>query len=996
MDESGPFLAGLGDAEVAGYALRAEAVWLWACDGSYVLWANPAAVAITDPVMPPEDAPGGPARGSTPAAQIARCAATLAPNAPARLERLRGFAIGFGRALTCLCSRVTLADGQEAVLVVATELTGPRLSLGERAQQLLAGTTRPAAIFATDGRLLHANDEAVAILGTAVTLQDFGAGALAKDAVAKGGARGQIAGTSVELKRIGAGETTGLLAFLAAGPTSAAPAPQRHAPDAIRPSVSISPGEDRERAGGHGSSPAERYNYPLRFVWRIDSEGHFVVESQAFLDLIGPKAAAALGQPWPAVAAALALDPAGAVGKAIGSRNTWSGIKVHWPVNGSEASLEVELSGLPVFDADRGFQGYRGFGICRDLARLNALAASRGAARRSGQARASESVAEKAETPAGTVRDERLPPLAPARPLQSPTLNALERRAFRELARQLTSRLNERGIPTATKSSEPDEFARAPEPGTPLTRAPTPPSQREAPPAVRPPHAEAARPAEPRPDQPPAPAHQQQVLDQLPFGVLVYRHDDLIYANEAFLTATGFATLDALLEAGGIGSLTVEPQPRLAGDRDSQFLQITSGGAGPVTLEGRLSTTSWDGEPASLLVLAPSGSVASAAATTPSTTERSAEDEARELHAILDTATDGVVIVNGEGRILSANRSAQALFGYDSHELSGRMLIDLFAPESRLAALDYLDGLSRSGVASLLNDGREVIGRVREGGLIPLFMTMGRIADETQKFCAVFRDITQWKKAEEELLSAKREAEKASSAKSDFLAKISHEIRTPLNAIIGFSEVMMDERFGSIGNERYREYLKDIHTSGEHLISLLNDLLDLSKIEAGRLDLNFTSVNLNDLTQQCVAIMQPQANQQRIIIRTSLAPKLPQVVADARSVRQIILNLLSNSIKFTGAGGQVIVSTALNDDGEVAVRVRDTGVGMNESEIQTALEPFRQLATSSRWGSFGTGLGLPLTKALAEANRASFNIKSAPNDGTLVEVVFPVTRVLAE
>jgi len=289
-----------------------------------------------------------------------------------------------------------------------------------------------------------------------------------------------------------------------------------------------------------------------------------------------------------------------------------------------------------------------------------------------------------------------------------------------------------------------------------------------------------------------------------------------------------------------------------------------------------------------------------------------------------------------------------------------------------------------------------VIGRVREGGLIPLFMTMGRIAEETQKFCAVFRDITQWKKAEEELLTAKRDAEKESSAKSDFLAKISHEIRTPLNAIIGFSEVMMDERFGSIGNDRYREYLKDIHTSGEHLVSLLNDLLDLSKIEAGRLDLNFTSVSLNDLTQQCVAIMQPQANQQRIIIRTSLAPKLPQVVADARSVRQIILNLLSNSIKFTGAGGQVIVSTALNDDGEVAIRVRDTGVGMNEAEIQTALEPFRQLATSSRWGSSGTGLGLPLTKALAEANRASFNIKSAPNDGTLVEVVFPVTRVLAE
>ena len=131
-----------------------------------------------------------------------------------------------------------------------------------------------------------------------------------------------------------------------------------------------------------------------------------------------------------------------------------------------------------------------------------------------------------------------------------------------------------------------------------------------------------------------------------------------------------------------------------------------------------------------------------------------------------------------------------------------------------------------------------MIGRERYGGLIPLFMTMGRLGDGGDKFCAVFRDITPWKKAEEELIAARREAERASSAKSDFLAKISHEIRTPLNAIIGFSEVMMEERFGPIGNERYRQYLKDIHASGGHLISLINDLLDLSKIEAGKLELD--------------------------------------------------------------------------------------------------------------------------------------------------------------
>ena len=205
----------------------------------------------------------------------------------------------------------------------------------------------------------------------------------------------------------------------------------------------------------------------------------------------------------------------------------------------------------------------------------------------------------------------------------------------------------------------------------------------------------------------------------------------------------------------------------------------------------------------------------------------------------------------------------------------------------------------------------------------------------------------------------------------------------------------MAERLGPIGNERYRQYLKDIQSAGTHVVALLNDLLDLSMAETGKLELNFSNVRVNELTQHCVGIMQPQASRARIIIRISLTPTLPQVVADERSVRQIMLNLLSNSIKFTGPGGQVIVSTAVSDDSEVVLRVRDTGVGMSEKDIAAALEPFRQVATSGSWGSGGNGLGLPLSKALAEANRAHFSIKSAPNAGTLVEVAFPANRVVA-
>jgi signal transduction histidine kinase len=301
--------------------------------------------------------------------------------------------------------------------------------------------------------------------------------------------------------------------------------------------------------------------------------------------------------------------------------------------------------------------------------------------------------------------------------------------------------------------------------------------------------------------------------------------------------------------------------------------------------------------------------------------------------------------------------------------------------------LDYLERAARGGGAAL-DAGRDVIAQVRHGGLVPLSITLGRI-DDGERLCAVLRDVTAWKRGAEELVNARHDAEKASTAKSEFLAKISHEIRTPLNAIIGFSEVMMEERFGPVGNDRYRQYLKDIRASGAHLISLINDLLDLSNIEAGKLDLTFVGIDLNELTQQCVGMLQEEANRERVIVRSSLAAGLPPVIADARSVRQIALNVLSNSIKFTGAGGQVIVSTALNDDNHVVLRVRDTGRGMSEKELETALEPFRQLATSARWGASGTGLGLPITKALAEANHARFRITSRLDSGTLVEIAFP-------
>jgi PAS domain S-box-containing protein len=368
-----------------------------------------------------------------------------------------------------------------------------------------------------------------------------------------------------------------------------------------------------------------------------------------------------------------------------------------------------------------------------------------------------------------------------------------------------------------------------------------------------------------------------------------------------------------------------------------------------------------------------------------------------ELRAILDTATDGIITLDKTGKIHTFSAGAEAIFGYRIAEVADKPFIELLAQDSRKTVRDYLAALQGPGLASVFNDGREVNAVVKQGGTVPLFLTIGALQSKTSNaaFCAVVRDITQWKRTEKELREAKEAAEATSKQKSEFLARISHELRTPLNAIMGFSEVMRLERFGEIKNDKYRGYVNDIHSSGGLLLSLINDLLDLSKVEAGQLELNFTSVNLSDTADNAIKMLQEAATGARVVIRKVMPADLPNVVADQRSMRQIMLNVISNAIKFTDPGGQVIVSALTNQSGELKFRVKDTGIGMNEDQLRDALEPFKRVVTQGREVQ-GTGLGLPLTKALAEANRTSFTISSEPRKGTSIEITFPTTRVLAE
>ncbi len=760
--------------------------------------------------------------------------------------------------------------------------------------------------------------------------------------------------------------------------------------------ASSSPQQTRRSANEVAADIAMRVNGAdnVRFLWQTDAAHRFVKITGELCDFIGCMTNRLVGRSFLDVASELQLDPDHSLRAAFERGETWSGLEVLWPVENADAAFPVTLGALPAHDRHNTFEGFRGFGVIH-VTRLQEMAPAFEPAFEPAPVADEEPVSDMPSVPGNVVslrpfqlvsrRDETIDAPAVEEPASDAApegddemvhLSPNERHSFREIARALGAPVREdKHTPPREPQSIRDLLAVASSVNTPVAT-----------PVV----------AVPAID---LPADVQSVLDRLPIGLLVSRDAHALYANRTLIDMLGYADRDQFFREDGMARMFRGGKSHdMADDMpdDTEALHVQARDGAKLSMDVRIRKVDWDGAPASLMTFrrADTAPVSEHIRELESQL-RSAESGMRELHAILDTATDGVAVLDGEGQIMALNRAGEALFGYEQSDVVGQSFTSLMAKDSVSVAQDYFDGLKGTGVAALMNDGRDVFGRARQGGSIPIFMTLGRIGGNgAQKFCAVMRDMTAWKKAEQELKEARQTAEQANALKSDFLAKVSHEIRTPLNAILGFAEVIMEERFGPIANERYKEYVTDIHTSGAHVMSLVNDLLDLSKIEAGKLELNFKAVDANRIVTECVSLIQPQAARERVIVRQSLAPRLPNIVADERALRQIVLNLLSNAVKFNEEGGQVIVSTALTDAGHAVIRIKDTGIGMNEGEIETALEPFRQIATSRSSG--GTGLGLPLTKALIEANRASFSIKSKKAEGTLVEVAFPPTRVLAE
>ncbi len=371
------------------------------------------------------------------------------------------------------------------------------------------------------------------------------------------------------------------------------------------------------------------------------------------------------------------------------------------------------------------------------------------------------------------------------------------------------------------------------------------------------------------------------------------------------------------------------------------------------------------------------------------------EDKRRQIDIALDNMSQGLTLYDANQRLVLANRRYREIFNLgDDQVLPGMTLREIL--EHSLAIGNYED--QTSGNAAM--EKRLAVARSRERTTLRQFLTGDRVVEVIHQplpdggAVATFNEISSRVRAESEILTARKHAEIANRTKSEFLANMSHELRTPLNAIIGFSEILRHELMGPLGDPQYREYAADIHDSGIHLLSVINDILDLSKIEAGKLELMEETFEVATIVAAAMRLVKERAAAAGLSLFAELAENLPRLKADARAVKQMLLNLLANAIKFTPAGGKVSVRASLDGDGWLNIAVIDTGIGMQRNEIPKALSAFGQIDSSLARTHEGTGLGLPLVKSLVELHGGELTIDSELGNGTIVTINMPPERVI--
>ena len=366
----------------------------------------------------------------------------------------------------------------------------------------------------------------------------------------------------------------------------------------------------------------------------------------------------------------------------------------------------------------------------------------------------------------------------------------------------------------------------------------------------------------------------------------------------------------------------------------------------------------------------------------------------RELHLrefSIERAAISAYWIGQDGRLLFVNRHACDRLGYSRDDLLSKTIFDIDPTLTKDGWARHWAKLRQQGSLNFETDHRTQFGQA-----IPMDVSANLLKfDGAEYNCVLARDITERKQAEDELRSAKEQAECANTAKSAFLANVSHELRTPLNAVIGFSEIVLMQMFGPLGSEKYLSYMEDIHSSSVHLMGILNSILDLTKAEAGKLMLEEEEIDLPEVLEKCLRMFRDKAAGEEVDLKVDLPVAIPRLQADSRLLSQVLINLLSNAMKFTEPGGEITLSVASDADGGCAISVRDTGLGIAGGDLPKVVEPFVQVDNDLNRRYEGTGLGLPMVKKIMELHDGQLEIESELGLGTLATVRFPASRVLA-
>lgn len=698
--------------------------------------------------------------------------------------------------------------------------------------------------------------------------------------------------------------------------------------DAAEPAAPVIRKQPEHTAVEEARAPepeAEQGSLPRRFVWRTDINGRITEVSSELVEAVGEETGAISGLTFAEVESRLDVKGAGAIGDLLETTETWSGRSVEWPLSGTNMRVPVDLAALPTFTRERRFDGFRGFGLVR--------------------------LGEKREAP----RTVRMPETRQAE--NTKTLTADERHALDEIANQLRS---------VAPAEDMQPEAPPPEPRGPVIRRTT------------------ASPAE-KPESAP----DTSAFDRSENPIVIQAGDRILHVNPAFLAMSGYGTKEAVIAAGGTDAFVER------GDDDRLFLRTADGDRLPVSFH--MQAIAWNDGRALALTLRPAQDSDALAtplvSATPEPLDETASEvgkdaEVAELSSILDTATDGILILDGQRQLRSLSASAAALFATDTAEVAGKPLDILFAEESHGDIHRHLDRLGQRPAGTIGSEGLEVIGRESGGGLIPLYVTLGPLP-QSDGICMALRDITALKRREDDLRAARREARQAEDDREAFVSALRYEVRQPIDAIVSLSETLDHQPFGSIGDQRYHRIAREIALKGRHARGVIGRLLGEPEpeivppvpAEPEETPTKDEAARINDAVAEAVSMVQPRANGRRIIIRAALSPSVGNAPGSAETLRQIAHELLMGAVQFTPAGGQIVVSTALTADGATVLRFRDNGIAPSRRRIGSGG------ARSEQGGAENTHL--EKARKLAESLGARLEVQAVPNEGMLVEVFLP-------